>query len=114
MLADKTLLSATLFVTFVAGASVGYMARNSMQGGMPPRTPEAIYARQLDELHRKGYDDAEMAEARKAYSEYLESYERWWNDFLDVHRKNLDLVDEKLDKRLAELDARHVARTAPK
>ncbi len=105
MLADKTLLSVTLAATFTSGMFVGYAVKDTRRA--PAADPAVIYAPQLAELAARGYDDAELAEARVVYTEYLGGYTKWWNVCLDTYRLNLDQVDAKKDKRLAELEARH-------
>lgn len=115
MLADKTLLSVTLAATFTSGIFVGYAVKDARRSlGAPPTDPAVVYAPQLEELAAKNYDDAELAEARAAYADYLKQYGRWVNDFIDLHRGNFDAIDKKLGDRLGELEARHRARTAAK
>ena len=115
MLADKTLLSVTLAATFASGMFVGVAAKGASRGaGAPPMSPDVIYAPQLADLAARGYDEAEMAEARQAHADYLKGYQTWWEAFLDAHRANTDLIDSKLDKRLAALEARHQERTRAK
>jgi hypothetical protein len=115
MLADKTLLSVTLAATFTSGIFVGYAVKDARRGlGAPPTDPAVIYAPQLAELAARDYNDAELAEARAAYSDYLKGYDKWVNPFIDQHREVLDQVDVKKDKRLAELEARHRARIGAK
>lgn len=115
MLADKTLLSMTLAATFASGVLTGFAAKGADHGaGAPPTDANAIYAPQLTELQSQGYDATEMTEARQAYSDYLKGYQYWWNQFLDAHRPATDGIDEKLEKRLAALSAKHVERTGPK
>ena len=115
MLADKTLLSVTLAAAFASGTFVGFAAKGSNRGaGAPPMSPDVIYAPQLAEFEAKGYDESEMAEARQAHADYLKGYQTWWEAFLDAHRANTDLIDAKLDKRLAALEARHLVRTRAK
>lgn len=111
MLADKTLLSVTLAATFTSGIFVGYAVKDAHRApGAPPTDPAVIYAPQLAELAARGYDDAELAEARAAYSDYLKGYAKWVNEFIDMRRETFDQIDVKKDKRLAELEARHRAR----
>jgi hypothetical protein len=115
MLADKTLLSVTLAATFASGVFTGFAAKGAARGaGVPSTDPAAVYAPQLADLQTQGYDGAEMTEARQAYSDYLKGYQTWWNAFLDAHRQNTDVLDVKLEKRLAALAAKHVERTGPK
>ena len=115
MLADKTLLSVTLAAAFSSGMFVGFAAKAPARGpGAPPMSADVIYAPQLAELEAKGYDEAEMAEARQAHADYLKGYQTWWDAFLDTHRANTDLIDAKLDKRLTALEARHLERTRAK
>jgi hypothetical protein len=115
MLADKTLLSMTLAVTFTSGLAVGFAAH----GAQPARRgfstdPAVVCAPELKELKDKGYDDGEMAEAKESYAVWLQGYERWWTEFLDVQSKNLDLHDKKLEKRLDALSKRHAERAGTK
>jgi hypothetical protein len=115
MLADKTLLSVTLAATFTSGMFVGYAVKDGRRGaGAPPTDPSVIYAPQLEELAAKGYDDAELAEARQIYADYLKGYGKWVNEYIDLQRPVFDQIDEKKDKRLADLEARHVAREGAK
>ncbi len=115
MLADRTLLSVTLAATFASGLAVGVAVKGAGRAaGVPPTDAAAIYAPQLAELQSQGYDDAEMAEARGAYSDYMKGYKYWWNAFLDAHRQNTDVLDAKLEKRLAALAAKHAERTGAK
>ena len=110
MLADKTLLGATLVVTFLSGGTVGYMARDA-QGPAParPYAVETVFRHQLDELRGRGYSDTELSEARDAYAAYLDEYQVWWDQFVESHVDNLDRIDARLAKHLEELDARHEA-----
>ena len=111
MLADKTLLSVTLAATFSSGMFVGYAVKGTRTGpGAPPTDASVIYAPQLEALAAEGYDDAELAEARGAYADYLKNYGKWVNEFIDLHRGNFDTIDKKLDDRLGDLAARHRAR----
>jgi len=115
MLADKTLLSMTLAVTFTSGLAVGFAAK----GAQPARRgfstdPAVVCAPELKDLKEKGYDDAEMTEAKQSYADWLAGYERMWNDFLDTFSKNLDIHDAKLDKRLEALSKRHAERAGTK
>jgi hypothetical protein len=115
MLADKTLLSVTLAVTFTSGLAVGVAAGRSRPAVFARSTdPAVICSPQLAELKDKGYDDAEMAEAKQVYADYLKGYEYWWTQFLDSQSKNLDIHDQKLEKRLDALAARHAQRVGPK
>ena len=115
MLADKTLLSVTLAATFVSGVAAGYAVKdNRRSAGAPPTDPAVIYAPQLEELAARGYDDAELSEARVAYAEYLKGYGKWVNEYIDMQRATFDQIDEKLEKKLADLDARHRARDGAK
>jgi hypothetical protein len=110
MLADKTLLSVTLAATFATGLFVGGALRSRPRAGAPPIDAQTIYAPQLAAFEAKGYDAAEMDEARSAYTEYLDRYQGWWNEFLDLHRDNLDIADRGLEQRLAALAQAHAAR----
>ena len=115
MLADKTLFSMTLAVTFTSGLAVGFAAK----GGRPamagiPTDPAVVYAPFLNDLRSRGYDDAEMSEALKCYADYHKGYSYWWTQFLEVQTKNLDLVDDKLEKRLDALAKRHAERAGTK
>jgi hypothetical protein len=115
MLADKTLLSVTLAATFTSGMFIGYAVKAARRGvGGIPTDPTVLYAPQLEELAARGYDDAELTEARGVYAEYLKGYQTWWNKTLDTYRANFDQIDEKKDKRLADLDTRHRARVGAK
>lgn len=114
MLADKTLLSVTLAATFTSGMFVGYAVKDTHRAGAPPTDPAVIYAPQLAALAARGYDDTEMAEARGVYAEYLKGYAKWVNEFIDMRREVFDQIDEKKDKRLADLEARHLARKGAK
>src|SRR5262245_27266157 len=116
MLADKTLLSVTLAATFTSGMFVGYAVKAGPRGaaGVPPTDPSVIYAPQLGELAARGYDDAELAEAKVVYADYLKGYDKWVNEFIDMRREVFDQIDVKKDKRLAELEARHRARVGAK
>src|SRR5262245_59384588 len=115
MLADKTLLSMTLAVTFTSGLAVGFAAKSARPARRGSSTdPAVVCAPELQELKDKGYDDAEMAEAKQSYADWLKGYEYWWTEFLDNQRKNLDIHDKKLDKRLDALAARHAQRAGPK
>jgi hypothetical protein len=111
MLADKTLLGATLLVTFLSGGTVGYLARDS-RGAAPtrPYAVETVFQHQLEELQATGYSPDEMSEAREAYGTYLGEYQVWWDQFVESHVDNLDRIDARLAKHLEELDARHRAR----
>jgi hypothetical protein len=111
MLASKTVLAVTLAATFGSGMVVGRTMQPRIRGGAPPITAPEIYAPQMADLQRKGYDDAEMKEALAAYTDYLDGYQRWWNEFLNLHTKNLDLVDRKLEERLDALAKAHASRT---
>lgn len=111
MLADKTLLGTTLVVTFLSGGTVGYLARDAQSP--PPSRPyavETVFRGQLDDLAARGYSEDELAEARRHYAGYLDEYQVWWDQFVDVHVDNLDRIDARLTKHLEELDARHRAR----
>lgn len=112
MLADKTLLGATLVVTFLSGGTVGYLARDA-RGTAPPRpyAVETVFAHQLDELELRGYDEAELGEARVIYTDYLDRYHVWWDQFVESHVDNLDRIDAKMAESLEQLDARQRART---
>ncbi len=115
MLADKTLLSMTLAVTFTSGLAVGYAANGARPVAAVFSTDAAVVcAPQLQGLKDKGYDAAEMAEAKESYDVWLKGYERWWTEFLDMQSKNLDLHDKKLEKRLDALAARHAERAGAK
>ncbi len=111
MLADKTLLGATLVVTFLSGGTVGYLARDA-QGTAPqrPYAVETVFAHQLDQLELRGYDQTEIGEAREIYAGYLDEYHVWWDQFVESHVDNLDRIDEKMAESLEQLDARHRAR----
>ena len=113
MLADKTLLGATLLVTFLSGGTVGYLARDS-RGAAParPYAVETVFRHQLQGLEAAGYDAQEMTDAREAYGDYLSEYQVWWDQFVESHVDNLDRIDVRLAKHLEELDARHRARAA--
>ena len=111
MLADKTLLGATLVVTFLSGGTVGFLARDAQ--GTPPQRPyavETVFAHQLDDLASQGYDKAELGEARVIYTDYLDKYQVWWNQFVESHVDNLDRIDSKMAESLTTLDERHRAR----
>lgn len=116
MLASKTLLTVTLAATFVSGSFVGFAARGAKSGGggAPPTDPNVVYAAQLSELESKGYDESEMAEARRMYAEYWTGIDYWWRTFLDVHRANTDVLDNKFEKARAALEAKHKARIGAK
>jgi hypothetical protein len=115
MLADKTLLSVTLAATFASGAFVGFAARGDAAARrLAPTDPAVVYAPQLAELERRGYDAAEMKEAREVYTDYLRAYEYQWNVFLDMETKNLDGVERKREKRLDALDLKFRERTGAK
>jgi hypothetical protein len=115
MLADKTLLSVTLAATFASGVFTGFAAKGAGRGAVaPPTDPSVVYAPQLADLQSQGYDAAEMTEARQAYSDYLKKYQYWWNQFLDAHDATCRDIDDKLDKRLGALAAKHTERTGPK
>lgn len=115
MLADKTLLSVTLAATFASGVFTGFAAQGAAKkDGVPPNDAAAIYAPQLAELEAKGYDAAEMKDAKQAYSDYLKKYQYWWNQFLDAHEANLRDIDGKLEKQLDALSAKHAERTGAK
>jgi hypothetical protein len=115
MLADKTLLSMTLAVTFTSGLAVGFAAKGAHPARRGSSTdPAVVCAPELQALKDKGYDDAEMAEAKQSYADWLKSYEGMWTDFLDTFSKNLDIHDKKLDKRLEALAARHAQKAGPK
>jgi hypothetical protein len=111
MLADKTLLSATLAVTFTSGMAVGFAAKSQRPAFVTHSTdPAVVCAPQLRELEAKGYDAAEMAEARRGYADYLKGYDYWWTNFLDMESKNLDILETRLEKRLDALAAKHAER----
>ena len=112
MLADKTLLGATLVVTFLSGGTVGYLARDS-QGAGPqrPYAVETVFAHQLAELELHGYDEAELTEARGVYADYLDEYQVWWDQFVESHVGNLDRIDSRMAESPRTLDERHRART---
>ncbi len=111
MLADKTLLSITLAVTFTSGMAVGFAAKGSRPAFVTHSTdPSVVCARELHELEAKGYDAAEMTEATRCYADYLKGYDYWWTNFLDMESKNLDVLDGRLDKRLQALAAKHAER----
>jgi len=115
MLADKTLLSVTLAVTFTSGLAVGVVAGRGKPVAIVHSTdPEVVCKPQLRELEDKGYDAAEMADAKQSYGDFLKGYEYWWTNFLDVESKNLDLLDKKLEKRLDALATRHAERARTK
>jgi hypothetical protein len=111
MLADKTLLGATLVVTFLSGGTVGYLARDA-RGAAPqrPYAVETVFAHQLEALELQGYDKAELGEARVIYTDYLDKYQLWWNQFVESHVDNLDRIDNKMAESLKTLDERHRAR----
>jgi len=112
MLADKTLLGATLVVTFLSGGTVGYLARDT-QGSGPqrPYAVETVFAHQLAELDLQGYDEAELEDARGIYGDYLDEYQVWWDQFVESHVDNLDRIDSRMADSLQTLDERHRART---
>ena len=111
MLADKTLLGATLVVTFLSGGTVGYLANDAQGGDAPaPYAVETVFANQLEELRVRGYDQAEIKEAHGLYADYLDEYQVWWDQFVESHVDNLDRIDDKLTKSLETLDERHRAR----
>ena len=111
MLADKTLLGATLLVTFLSGGTVGYLARDSRGTAQPrPYAVETVFQHQLEELRGRGYEPGEMTDAREAYGTYLDEYQVWWDQFVESHVDNLDRIDSRLARSLEELDARHRAR----
>ena len=115
MLADKTLLSVTLAVTFTSGLAAGFAAGRGRPAPYVHSTdPAVVCAPQLRELEAKGYDAAEMAEAKQSYADYLKGYDYWWTSFLDVNSKSLDQLEGKLDRRLAALAKRHAERGGPK
>ena len=115
MLADKTLLSVTLAATFASGVFVGSGLRGATsRPGMPPTDPAVVYAPWLEKLESEGYDKSEMAEARQAYGECFKSYDYWWTTFLDVHRDNTVQIEEKREKRLDALAAKHRERAGTK
>ena len=112
MLADRTLLGLTLATTFAAGGMAGWAARNQrIDAPYRPTKAAHVYAVQLRALAEKGYDEQEVADAEKIHQQYLDSYQHWWQMFLDAHAANLDVVDRKFEERLAELDVRFRART---
>ncbi len=112
MLADKTLLGAALAVTFSAGTFLGYRAGLSRDEAPRPGTVDQVFAPQLREFERRGYDDAEMTAARQHYKAYLEGYDRWWREFLESHSSVLDPIDDALETNLEELEASFAKRTA--
>jgi hypothetical protein len=111
MLADKTLLSVTLAVTFTSGLAVGFAAKKARPAAPADwKNTDVVCAKQLRDLEGAGYDASELAEAKQAYSDCLKGYDYWWTNFLDMESKNLDLLDAKLEKRLAALAAKHAER----
>lgn len=112
MLADRTLLAATVTATFVAGSVTGYTVRE-MRGDPPfrPGRAESVYARELTELRREGFDDAELAKAVKIHQDYLDGYQRWWNEFLDSRTAVFDQQDRRFEAEVRKLREEHDART---
>lgn len=112
MNAQRSLLGLTLATTFAAGCMSGWSARDlRAEPPFRPTKASSVYAAQLRALGAKGYDTAELAEAEKIHQQYLDSYQHWWQMFLDAHAANLDVVDAKFEEKLADLDARFRART---
>jgi hypothetical protein len=115
MLADKTLLSVTLAATFVSGSFVGYAAgKGPARMNQPVVDAATVYAPQLEELRLKGYDEAEMTEARQTYTTYFNGYAYWWGQFLDGHKANVDDIEDKREKRLETLELKFRERTGSK
>ena len=113
MLADKTILATTMFVTFVAGGATGY-AVNSPARSAKPYAVETVFRQQIAELRTEGYADGEVAQAKDYYEQYLGEYQVWWDEFTESHRDNLDLVDERLRARLAELAKKRLGERGPR
>ncbi len=112
MLMDKTLLSATLMVTFLSGTFVGYSTSGPNAAGQAqhPFAATTVYAKELNQLQQKGYSPEALVDAEEAYQAYLDGYGRWWNHFQEEYQDNLDLVEAKLNERLATLEAEHEGR----
>jgi len=112
MLADKTILASTLFVAFASGGAVGYSLNGGQAAdGRNPYAARMVFKEQITELRTKGYEKAELDEAVDAYTRYLVEYQKWWDSFAESHAANLDLVDERLRERLAEIEARYRTRS---
>ena len=110
MLADRAVLASTLVVAFASGGAVGY----SLQGegrASKPYAVETVFRQELQERRERGYSEAEMERVVSAYSAYLSEYQNWWDSFVDSHERQLDRVDEKLERSLGEIDAAHEQRT---
>ena len=110
MPANKAVLGGTLFVTFMAGSFTGY-AGGQAQTPQVRQTVEFIYAAQFEQLEAKGYDDAEMAEARETYTKYLKGYRRIWDEVLESSSSMVDPIDDEFYKRMDALDVKHRNRT---
>jgi hypothetical protein len=113
MLADRTLLGATLALTFLSGGTVGYMANASRAPErVNPYAVEVVFEREIGELQQRGFSEAELAEARGHYESYLAEYRHWWEDFCEANSDSLDLIDERLEGRMEELGERARERAA--
>jgi hypothetical protein len=113
MLADRTLLVATLATTACAGFTTGWAARD--RRGDPAHRPtdaQQVYASQLDALRAKGYDEQEMRDALRIHQQYLDTYQEWWNRFLEQHDRNLTKIDRLFEDELQQLDVRFRERAA--
>ncbi len=112
MLADKMILSSTLLVAFASGGAVGYALNDGPAADdRNPYAARMVFNEQITELQAKGYEKAEADDAVDAYTDYLREYQKWWDAFAESHGANLDLVDEELRERLAEVEARYRTRT---
>lgn len=107
MLADRTLLGATLVVTFLSGGTVGYMANEAQAPErVNPYAVTVVFEREIDALRAKGYSEEHIAEAQDHYEAYLGEYRTWWAAFADANAASLDLIDERLEISMRELDER--------
>ncbi len=88
---------------------MGYLARDAegTTTSRPPYAVETVFANQLGDLEAKGYAPGEIGQAKKAYEDYLDAYQLWWDQFVESHVDNLDYIDRDLAKRLAEIERAH-------
>ena len=105
MLADRSVLVATLAVAFASGGAAGWMSRGGGAVETRPYAVETVFRDEIRALGEQGWDPADVDRATEAYSDYLTEYTKWWDAFVDSHRDALDDVDARLAARLERIDA---------
>jgi hypothetical protein len=111
MIANKTLLSGTLMVTFVSGTFVGHVGTQSSQPDLPRRSVENVYHAEFDAARERGYSAEEIERMRVIYKDYLKSYRVWWDAMLESHQTVTDPIDLRFRERIADLERSFGTRT---